>query len=128
MAKDGREVWVRDTFRTVAGQHGEPLYVQGVIQDITDRKRVEEQARASERRFREILEEMHLLALTVDDDGKIVFCNDYTLELTGWTREELLGRRLSETLIAPAERVRAGGASWRRCRPATSSGTARRGW
>ena len=105
MAKDGREVWVRDTFRTVTGQNGEPLYVQGVIQDITDRKRVEEQARASERRFREILEEMHLLALTVDEDGKIVFCNDYTLELTGWTREELLGRRLSETLIAPAERV-----------------------
>ena len=70
------------------------------MQDITDRKRAEEQARSSERRFRDILEEMHLLAAILDVEGRIIFCNDYTLELTGWTREELLGKPFSETLCA----------------------------
>ena len=48
--------------------------------------------RESEQRFREILERMHLLAVTLDEDRHDPFCNDYLLVLTGWTREELLGR------------------------------------
>ena len=101
IARDGREVWVRDTYVVVSGDDGTPLLVQGVMQDITDRKRAEEQARSSERLFRDILEEVHLLAVILDTDGRVVFCNDYMLELLGWKREELLGRRLSETIIAP---------------------------
>ena len=101
IARDGREVWVRDTYVVVSADDGTPLLVQGVMQDITDRKRAEEQARSSERLFRDILEEVHLLAVIIDTDGRVVFCNDYTLEVLGWKREDLLGRRLSETIIAP---------------------------
>jgi diguanylate cyclase (GGDEF)-like protein/PAS domain S-box-containing protein len=101
IARDGREVWVRDTYVVVSADDGTPLLVQGVMQDITDRKRAEEQARSSERLFRDILEEVHLLAVIIDTDGRVVFCNDYMLEVLGWKREDLLGRRLSETIIAP---------------------------
>src|SRR5689334_9965537 len=53
--RDGREVWVRDTY-VVVSRDGAPLLVQGVMQDVTDRKRAEEQARSSEQLFRDILE------------------------------------------------------------------------
>ena len=46
---------------------------------------------ASERRLRDVLESVHLVAVSTDLDGRIKFCNRYLCELTGWTREELLG-------------------------------------
>ena len=33
-----------------------------------------------------------LIAMTLDRRGHITFCNDYLLRLTGWTRDEVIGR------------------------------------
>ncbi|MDH3354437.1 MAG: PAS domain S-box protein [Chromatiales bacterium] len=44
-----------------------------------------------ERRFRHTLENIHLAAVTIDRYGKVIFCNDYLLDLIGWKLEELLG-------------------------------------
>jgi PAS domain S-box-containing protein len=59
--------------------------------EVDERKRAEEVLRESERRFREMLENVELIAVTLDKDGMITFCNDYLLRLTGWKREELIG-------------------------------------
>jgi PAS domain S-box-containing protein len=55
--------------------------------------------RESERRFREMLENIKLIALTLDNSGKITFCNDYLLALTGWSREEVINKDWLETFI-----------------------------
>lgn len=44
-----------------------------------------------EQRFRETLENIKLLAIGLDKEGKIIFCSDALLELVGRTREEILG-------------------------------------
>ncbi len=46
---------------------------------------------ASERRLRDVLENVHLAAVSLDRDGRITFANQYLAELTGWTRAELVG-------------------------------------
>jgi len=43
LAKDGRVVWFRDEGVIVREDEGRPLYLQGVILDITERKQVEEE-------------------------------------------------------------------------------------
>jgi PAS domain S-box-containing protein len=48
--------------------------------------------RESERRFRAFLESVHLAVFMSDTSGTITFCNDYFLRLTGWTRDEMVGR------------------------------------
>ncbi len=45
-----------------------------------------------ERQFRTILEDVQLLALMVDSNGNITFCNDYFLNLTSWTRDKALDK------------------------------------
>lgn len=54
---------------------------------------------ASERQFRETLDNVHLIAVALDERGNITYCNEYLLDLTGWTREELLGRNWFDTLV-----------------------------
>jgi len=42
LARDGSVVWVREETILVRGAGGEPLYVQGIMSDVTERKALEE--------------------------------------------------------------------------------------
>lgn len=69
------------------------------VRDITSRKQFEQTLLESERRFRELMEQVHMIAVMLDDQGKIIFCNDFLLQLTGWTREEVMGTNWFDTFI-----------------------------
>jgi len=56
-----------------------------------------QEANASERRLLDVLEGVQLVAVSTALDGRIRFCNRYLCELSGWSREELLGRVWAET-------------------------------
>jgi diguanylate cyclase (GGDEF)-like protein/PAS domain S-box-containing protein len=99
IARDGRVVWVENRALVLQPHDEGPPFAQGYLLDITERKQAEEAIRQSreelvesERRFREILENVKLLAVTSDPHGRITFANDYLCDLTGWSQDELLGR------------------------------------
>ncbi|MFN7086357.1 MAG: cache domain-containing protein [Burkholderiales bacterium] len=62
---------------------------------------------ASERRFRETLEHVRLVAVGLDAEGQVNFCNDFLLALIGWRREEVLGRNWFDTFIPDPAPVKA---------------------
>jgi PAS domain S-box-containing protein len=64
--------------------------------------------RESEQRFRNLLENVQLVALTVDHDARITFANDYTMGLTGWSIDELLAMDLLDVVVPPAGMTRQG--------------------
>jgi PAS domain S-box-containing protein len=72
--------------------------VIGSIHDITELKRTEEALRESERTFRELLEGVQFVAIVTALNDKIIFCNDYALAITGWSKEEVIGRAAKELL------------------------------
>ncbi|MFT6915933.1 MAG: PAS domain S-box-containing protein [Motiliproteus sp.] len=45
-----------------------------------------------ERSFRHVLDNIQLAAIILTPQGQVTYCNDYFLQLTGYRREELLGR------------------------------------
>ena len=55
-------------------------------------KRAAEEVRESDRRFRELLDNVELISVMLDRDGRITYCNDYFVQLTGWSRAELLNQ------------------------------------
>jgi PAS domain S-box-containing protein len=55
------------------------------------RHRRAEQQSAYERHFRKTFEDMQLATITVDLDYRMVFCNEYFLQLTGWRQDEIIG-------------------------------------
>ena len=76
---------------TAFSRSGEPLYLVGISEDITDRMRAEEQLRESERRFRNLYESMMDAFVRVDMDGRILEYNQSFREMLGYSDEELSG-------------------------------------
>jgi PAS domain S-box-containing protein len=92
ITRDGRTRWVTASWGPLFDAAGRQLGVQGSERDITERKLAEQALLESERRFRELLEDVQLVAVMTDLNGAITFCNDYTLAITGWRRQEVIGR------------------------------------
>ena len=98
--KDGSLTWVNLTITTQRDSEGRPLHFITVVQDINARKDAEallaaaqESLRKSEERYRTaFLMTMDAVALNRVADGAYVDCNLAFLNLTGFTREEVIGR------------------------------------
>lgn len=58
----------------------------------------------SERRFRATLENVQLVAVSLDREGAVTFCNDHLLALTGWSREEVIGEDWYGRFVPPEVR------------------------
>ncbi|MHC4709090.1 MAG: PAS domain-containing protein, partial [Planctomycetota bacterium] len=101
--KDGTHLPIELSVSRVDLPEGETPLFTGIIRDITGRKRVELALQESERRFREILEEVGLAAVMIDTEGGVTFCNDYLLHLTGWKRKEVLGHNWFRMILPPDE-------------------------
>ena len=59
--RDGRTVWIHDETTLLRDEAGTPLFVQGVLFDITERKLAEQALRESEQREREAAERLRAL-------------------------------------------------------------------
>jgi len=71
----------------------------GVRIDINERKLAEELVLNSEKRLRDFLEKINLIAVILDIDGKVIFCNDYLLNLTGYSSAEMIGADWFDLMI-----------------------------
>ncbi|AFM24531.1 PAS domain S-box protein [Desulfomonile tiedjei] len=68
--------------------------------DITDRKRAEDALIQSENRFRLLYEEAPVAYQSLDEDGYLLQVNMTWLQLLGYTRSEVIGKRFSDFLNA----------------------------
>ncbi|HQM90836.1 MAG TPA: PAS domain S-box protein [Syntrophales bacterium] len=91
--KDGRVIWTAINSRFVRDADGRPLFIEGMIEDITRSKQAEESLKASEERFFRVFQSNPVpMTITAIDDGRILDVNERTVELSGYPREELIGR------------------------------------
>ena len=97
--KAGSYNWVEDTKRLVRDASGRPAELVGATLDINERRQAQDELRESERRFRDMLGNLDLIAMMLDADARIIYCNDYLVQLSGWRREELLGKNWLETFV-----------------------------
>ena len=95
--------WIRDRAFPVRSNSDEISRIAGVAEDITERKQAIDSLRESERRFQEILGNVHLASVMLDQNARITYCNEFMLQLSGWSREEVLGKNWFEVFIPPEQ-------------------------
>jgi len=99
LRRDGVYRWLEDHGEPMTDLEGEFSGYMGSCQDITETLQAEAEAKEKNRQLHEMLQNVHLLAVILNCEGKITFCNDFLLELTGWTREEIMGADWFERFI-----------------------------
>ncbi len=69
--------------------------------DVTERKKTEDQIRRSEEKYRSILENMELGVMEVDVNGVIVKPYPRYCSMVGYEAAELIGKNANEVLLSP---------------------------
>ena len=90
--QDGEEVWLRDSSVLVLGEDGQRLAWQGVIEDITSERRAEQEIRASEARYRALVERVPAVVYEMgpDDERRTLFVSPHVEQVLGYSRAEWL--------------------------------------
>jgi len=97
-AKDGRIIDMAVDWDYNRDEQGHVTGFTSVITDITEQKRAQEALRESEERYRTLFEEAPACITVVDTSGVIVNCNDEIVNISGYTRDEVTGKRFDELL------------------------------
>jgi len=90
MHRDGREFPVEMAITRVERPRG-PLFT-AALRDITERKRAERASRRVTETFQELIEASPLPIMAHDADGNVLIWNRAAEEISGWKRDEVLGR------------------------------------
>jgi diguanylate cyclase (GGDEF)-like protein/PAS domain S-box-containing protein len=85
---DGRIKYLHERGETVRDAEGRPLQLIGTAQDITEQRQAEEQLRLSAQVFEGGVEGV----MITDANGRILSVNRAFTEITGYSREEALGK------------------------------------
>ncbi len=95
----GRDMWLDTRLFPIAGKKNKIEAVLGFSRDITKRKLAEESLAESEERYR-AFSQATLEGIILHANGKIIDINESLLQMTGFKREEAVGRDMMDFIPA----------------------------
>ena len=104
--KDGTEIDIVMTLTARRDEDGDIIGYQGIVRDITERRRLEVLLKRSEKRFRELADFLPQSIFEIDLEGYFTYANRYGLESTGYTLEDIKKGTLAIELFIPEQRDR----------------------
>jgi PAS domain S-box-containing protein len=102
--KDGAYITVQDKGHFFVDHTGTIVRMVGFLTDITERKRMEEELRESEERYRSLFENANDAIVTFTLEGIVTSVNRGLEAMLGWSRQELIGQHYRK-FVTPASVV-----------------------
>jgi two-component system cell cycle sensor histidine kinase/response regulator CckA len=91
--QQGRERWVSVNAAPITDAKGHVVAGISIFHDITERKRTDEALKQSEEKFRTTFQSSpDAITITRRKDGRFVEINDGFVKMSGFTREEVIGK------------------------------------
>lgn len=103
---DGQKIYVQVLKAPVRDANDKIVGIQGMFWDVTAREQAEASMHESEARKRAIFEAALDCMIMIDHDGRVVEFNPAAEKTFGFTRQEVLGKEMSELLAHPDTRAR----------------------
>jgi len=101
--KDGKVIWGRQNLSVVRSADGKPMYFIAMIEDITERKHMEDALRQNEEKLRLYFQNVSDVIYSFDTEFRVLNVSPAVERLLGYRPEELVGRPFYElNLVTPA--------------------------
>ena len=108
--KQGAEIILEGTV-TCKYKNGQPEYTQGILRNITERRRADitlkffnEELKEREENLSQLIHQAPDGIIVIDYNSKIILWNPKSEEIFGWKTEEVLGNTLTHTIIPSQHR------------------------
>lgn len=98
--RDGRFIWGQANARLVPGDDSSVFFMDGMIEDISDRKQAQMALGESEERFRNLAETSPMGIFLYQDDS-IIYANPAGEKISGYDRDELFSIKPLWKLVHP---------------------------
>lgn len=105
--EDGSYIWCSIEADIFRDKNGNVKGLIAVLHDLTERLRMENAIRNSEKRFRELAELLPEIVYEMDISGIITFVSDETYNITGYTKEDVEKGFSAASLFVEEDRERA---------------------
>jgi len=89
LSKDRRLLWVRTTMSLIPGSKGSPRYLMALVEDITERKRAEEDLKKQTEVLQKIFDHIPVMINLTEEDGRLKLVNREWERILGWRLEEI---------------------------------------
>ena len=101
--KEGKIVPTEVVTTLILNKEGQINEILGVSRDISERRLIEESLIESEEKYRTLFESNPDYTLLLDTDGKIVDVNQASLNVIGLSKDEFIGKQISDLDIVLEE-------------------------
>jgi PAS domain S-box-containing protein len=103
IARDGRTIWFHCDAKMMRRANGQPWFIHGVAFDISDLKRSEGELQDERNVVSAILDTVGALVVVLDQEGRILRFNRASELTTGYSLEEVRGKRIWDLFLLPEE-------------------------
>ncbi|HPE55005.1 MAG TPA: PAS domain S-box protein [Bacteroidales bacterium] len=104
--KNGNTVWAEVMITPIFNHKKEFIGLVGVTRDVTEQRSIRRVLMESEARFRNLLENIKLMTVSIATDGSIIFCNEYFTSVTGYQQNEIIGKNWFEIFVPQEDQNR----------------------
>ncbi|HPD57221.1 MAG TPA: PAS domain S-box protein [Smithellaceae bacterium] len=94
--KDGSKIWIEASIALRKDRSGNKIGFKGIVRDITERKKAEEELRKKHKELETMIEASPIMIYFKDTQNKFIRVNRALLEATGLAREEIEGKSNEE--------------------------------
>ena len=101
IAKNGNIKWVHDKGKMVYDEKNNPIKVEGVMRDVTQRKKAEKKLEFNKNRYQTIFNSAPIGFMLEDEKGNILEVNEVMCEDSGYSKEELEGSNVLDKFVLP---------------------------
>jgi len=103
LRNDSTPLWASISVKAIKDDKGNILHLDGIVEDISERKKVEQALIESEAKYRILAETAQDIILMHDLRGKLIYTNQAGLDCLKYSREEVEGKFVIN-FVAPEDR------------------------
>ena len=97
--------WLYTRKVPILDDEGQPIYLLGISEDITEDRQAKAEQKKTEVRFQTLFNSAADFIFVIDPEGNILQTNSYAIENSGYERHEIVGTNIKKFFTRPSQDI-----------------------